>query len=130
MASSSVALPAPPPTQLQVPPPSQQQPVASHPVVLHIYHLSGKKRIKFANRILRMFGTGAYHAAVEVHGVEWSFGAKRVGTGVFATPPAACSAHTYKKPYLMGYTALTAEQVQQLVDQMGLQWTGAGYELL
>lgn len=42
------------------------QPRAPEPVVLHIYHLSGKKRIKFANRVLRMFGTGAYHAAVEV----------------------------------------------------------------
>merc|ERR1719215_1953525 len=116
MATSAVALPAPPPTQLQVPPQLHQS-VATHPVVLHIYHLSGKRRIKFANRILRMFGTGAYHAAVEVHGIEWSFGAKRIGTGVFAVPPTGCSAHTYKKPYLMGYTALTADQVQELVDQ-------------
>mmetsp|Transcript_117743 Transcript_117743/g.305567 ORF Transcript_117743/g.305567 Transcript_117743/m.305567 type:complete len:311 (-) Transcript_117743:62-994(-) len=129
MATSSVALPAPPPTQLQAPL-APQQPVASHPVVLHIYHLSGKRRIKFANRILRMFGTGAYHAAVEVHGVEWSFGAKRLGTGVFACPPGECSAHNYKKPYLMGYTAYSADQVQALVDQMGVSWQGSSYELL
>jgi len=106
------------------------QPRAPEPVVLHIYHLSGKKRIKFANRVLRMFGTGAYHAAVEVYGVEWSFGFKQVGTGVFSCPPTGCSQHTYKKPYLMGYTSLTADQVQATIDRMAMDWTGASYDLL
>lgn len=99
-------------------------------MVLHIYHLSGKKRVRFANHVLRVFGSGAYHAAVEVHGVEWSFGAKKSGTGVFSCPPTACSAHTYKKPYLMGYTQCNEAQTERLLEVMAEEWPGSSYELL
>merc|ERR1719330_685417 len=100
------------------------------PVVLHIYHLSDKKRIRFANHLLRVFGSGAYHAAVEVHGIEWSFGSKQAGTGVFACEPTACSAHTYKKPYLMGYTKFTEQQTEALIEEMAVEWQGRTYDLL
>mmetsp|Transcript_48831 Transcript_48831/g.156995 ORF Transcript_48831/g.156995 Transcript_48831/m.156995 type:complete len:309 (-) Transcript_48831:56-982(-) len=134
----------------QAMPPTQPQLTKGAPVVLHVYHLSGhfacghfdprtstilrpgagKRRIKFTNQILRLFGTGVYHAAVEVHGLEWSFGAKRFGTGVFSCVPTGCGAHTYKKPYLVGYTSLSVDQVQGLVDKMADEWQGRDYELL
>lgn len=115
--------PGPPPT---VPDVASEQ----YPVVLHIYHLSDKKRIKFANHLLRIFGSGAYHAAVEVHGIEWSFGSKQIGTGVFACEPTACSAHTYKKPYLMGYTKLNEQETEAAIEKLAVEWQGRSYDLL
>jgi hypothetical protein len=99
-------------------------------VVLHIYDLGRMKRIQFGNRLMRIFGTGAYHAAVEVYGVEWSFGAKQAGSGIFDCPPRSCSQHTYRKPLLLGHTPLSEEQVYWVIEEMSQEWPGRSYDLL
>ena len=43
-------------------------------VVLHIYDVGTDSRLSSLNRVLRPVGTGAFHAAVEVLGKEWSYG--------------------------------------------------------
>ena len=37
--------------------------------------------------VLRVAGTGAFHAAVEVYRAEWSYGFTDEGTGVFCCEP-------------------------------------------
>mmetsp|Transcript_92072 Transcript_92072/g.204356 ORF Transcript_92072/g.204356 Transcript_92072/m.204356 type:complete len:232 (+) Transcript_92072:74-769(+) len=99
------------------------------PVILHVYDVSNFKSVRIANKILRTFGTGAYHTAVEAYGMEWSYGAKSSGTGVFASPPGACDAHHYRKPIIVGYTMLTCAEVQSLVGDMIAEWQGRDYNL-
>lgn len=79
---------------------------------------------------MRVFGTGAYHAAVEVGGLEWSYGSKHRGTGVFACPPASCEAHHYRKSYPMGTTSKTPEEVKAIINAMAVEWQGRDYDLL
>ena len=39
-----------------------------------------------------MAGTGAFHAAIEVYRVEWSYGFTDEGTGIFACDPTGFAA--------------------------------------
>mmetsp|Transcript_144776 Transcript_144776/g.361041 ORF Transcript_144776/g.361041 Transcript_144776/m.361041 type:complete len:269 (-) Transcript_144776:149-955(-) len=99
-------------------------------VVLHIYDVSGAPAIKAVNEALRAVGTGAFHAAVEVYGQEWSYGYLERGTGVFACPPKGCSAHSYRESLPMGRTPLSLQQFDQLIAQLSQQWPGRDYDLL
>ncbi|CAK0879624.1 unnamed protein product [Prorocentrum cordatum] len=87
---------------------------AAAPVTLHIYDVSNKRRVRFANNVLGLMGSGAYHAAVEVYGREWSYGWKAGGSGVFSTTPGGCQAHHYRKPIPMGNTECTQDQAMGL----------------
>lgn len=103
---------------------------AGAPVTLHIYDVSNKKRVRFVNNVLSMMGSGAYHAAVEVYGREWSFGYKASGSGLFSTTPGGCQAHHYRKPIPMGNTECTEDQVYDILQEMSAKWRGKDYNLL
>ena len=53
---------------------------AGIPVTLNIYDVSGHPILKNANKLFRAVGAGAYHAAVEINGEEWSYGGCDEGT--------------------------------------------------
>lgn len=99
-------------------------------VLLHVYNLLKLKRVRFANAILRPLGTGAYHAAIEVYGVEYSFGFREGGTGVFARHPKGDQKHHYRQAISLGITRFSEDQVRQLVRQMQGEWQGDDYDLL
>ncbi|CAK0879625.1 unnamed protein product [Prorocentrum cordatum] len=103
---------------------------AAAPVTLHIYDVSNKRRVRFANNVLGLMGSGAYHAAVEVYGREWSYGWKAGGSGVFSTTPGGCQAHHYRKPIPMGNTECTQDQVYDILQSMAAEWRGKDYNLL
>lgn len=74
---------------------------------------------------------GAYHAAVEVYGREWSFGATEDGSsGVFCCRPRQCPDHTYLKALPMGHTQLAESQVLALIGRTRKEWQGDDYDLL
>lgn len=99
-------------------------------VILHVYDVGTERAIAGANRLLRGVGAGAYHAAVEVNGCEWSYGHANTGTGVFSCRPTACSFHTYREAVLMGDTCLTPMKVRLLLRRLEVEWPGKDYDLL
>lgn len=75
-------------------------------------------------------GTGAFHAAVEVYGAEYSFGGCARGTGVFACRPRSCSAHHYREAMDMGPTPKSAAETAAILAELSQRWQGAEYDLL
>eukprot|EP00443_Scrippsiella_acuminata_P010407 CAMPEP_0115257102 /NCGR_PEP_ID=MMETSP0270-20121206/46592_1 /TAXON_ID=71861 /ORGANISM="Scrippsiella trochoidea, Strain CCMP3099" /LENGTH=271 /DNA_ID=CAMNT_0002672783 /DNA_START=13 /DNA_END=826 /DNA_ORIENTATION=+ len=81
----------------------------------------------------KAIGTGAYHAGVEVYGLEWSFSCTTDGpyrSGIFAVPPRGCDAHSYREAVEMGETQMTAREVRALIDRLYKEWPGVEYDLL
>jgi len=99
-------------------------------VVLHIYDVGGAPAVKAVNEALRVVGTGAFHGAVEVYGKEWSYGYCEEASGVFVCEPKGCTQHRYRESIPMGTTAMSEQEVEQLVGQLRREWPGDEYDLL
>lgn len=98
-------------------------------VTVHVYDVSHSTKVEHANDILYRLGTGIFHAAVEVYGLEWSYG-KSKGSGVFSCQPRSCKAHHFRESVPMGKTRCTPEEVQNILREMRKEWRGPDYELL
>lgn len=96
-------------------------------VFLNIYDLD--EGYLLANDIFHevMEVGGAFHAGVEVHGREWSFGT----TGVDFNRPKTHDVHVYRQSILIGYSKYDASQVEAIIeDEMSQKWPGRNYHLL
>lgn len=109
---------------------AKDESVGGAEVTLHVYDVSGSDRVVKANNILKKFGTGAFHAAVEVYGREWSFGKTRVGCGIFPCEPRHCTMHQYRQAVPMGRTQLREPSVLRLLEELAPLWPGDAYDLL
>jgi len=98
-------------------------------VTLNIYDVSRNDKISRVNDVLHKLGTGIFHAAVEVYGLEWSYG-KAKGNGIFSCKPAGCKAHNYRESLSMGRTSFNYSQVAALLAEMKAEWPGPEYDLL
>jgi len=102
-------------------------------VTLHIYDV-GKDTwsVGGANKLLKALGTGAFHTAVEVSGMEWSYGASSEAgtTGVYSSPPGGDGQHQYREAMDLGSTPLSNEEVDEVLQQLKAEWHGADYDLL
>eukprot|EP00928_Gymnodinium_smaydae_P084189 TRINITY_DN67447_c0_g1_i1.p1 TRINITY_DN67447_c0_g1~~TRINITY_DN67447_c0_g1_i1.p1 ORF type:complete len:289 (-),score=34.61 TRINITY_DN67447_c0_g1_i1:18-884(-) len=106
-------------------------PVGGTPITLRVYSVSTSVSLQRLNKIFRVLGTGAYHAAVEVYGIEWSYGATATReSGVFWCPPGECDAHIYKERIEMGTCGLSQDDVDNLIDALAVEWMGPDYDLL
>jgi hypothetical protein len=86
------------------------------PVFAHIYSLAHIGPLKGLNKMTEHAGFGAFHAACEIYGVEWSFGGNREAkTGVFHMPPKYCDMHDYKETHYIGDTTLTPSEVRRWI---------------
>jgi hypothetical protein len=73
---------------------------------------------------------GAYHAGVEVYGVEWAFGGcDTPGTGVYHTLPAQSRIGEYKEKVSLGETEMSPDQVKGALQVLQKEWGGRGYHL-
>lgn len=100
-------------------------------VTLHIYDVSTVSTVKHLNHIFRAVGTGAFHAAVEVYGQEWSYGYNDDGsTGVFGNVPKSCEEHQYREAIPMGSTQMSEDEVNEVIRELQDRWPGDGYDLL
>merc|ERR1712183_689365 len=87
-------------------------------VALHVYSVGQSTAINTINGLLRIFGTGAYHAAVEVYGAEWSYGYCPEGPGIFECQPGACEMHIYKEKVSLGTIPYSRDEVLNILEQM------------
>lgn len=99
-------------------------------VTLHIYDVTTEGAVSIINKGLRAMGTGAFHAAVEVLGSEWSYGFLDEGTGVFDCEPKQCEMHQYRESLPMGDTSLSEKQIKEVLDRLSAEWPGSEYDLL
>mmetsp|Transcript_24328 Transcript_24328/g.62012 ORF Transcript_24328/g.62012 Transcript_24328/m.62012 type:complete len:220 (+) Transcript_24328:78-737(+) len=100
-------------------------------VKLHIYDVGRSQEVQVLNRVLRIMGTGMFHCAVEVYGLEWSFrGTPHSGTGVFAGKPRCCEGHNYCETVDLGATLFMEQEVDVIINMLRRQWIGSMYDLL
>lgn len=96
-------------------------------VVINVYDLNEELRAAnhFANDVLQI--GGAFHAGIEIHGHEWSYGED----GVMCTEPRRHEVHVYRKSIFIGTTTKTQQQVETYMqDVMTIRWDGDDYDLL
>ena len=89
------------------------------PVYLNVYDLTP------INGYAYWFGLGVYHSGVQVHGVEYAFGAHEYPTtGIFEGEPKRCDGFTFRKTILIGKTNMGAEQVKVVMEELAAKYSG------
>jgi hypothetical protein len=95
-------------------------------VYLNIYHLDSNWTD--ANHVSKqVFGLGgAFHAGIEVHGCEWSYGREGISCG----EPRSHHVHVYHESIVLGETNLSLQHMHNLVRNMASTWRGDDYNML
>ncbi|CAL9755979.1 unnamed protein product, partial [Musa acuminata subsp. burmannicoides] len=95
------------------------------PVYLNVYDLPPM------NGYMYWAGLGIFHTGVEVHGVEYVFGAHDyLGSGVFEVEPCQCPGFMFKKSIFMGTTCLDSLQVREFMELQSVNYSGDTYHLI
>ncbi|KAM7470737.1 hypothetical protein LguiA_008920 [Lonicera macranthoides] len=95
------------------------------PVYLNVYDLTP------ANGYFYWAGFGVFHTGVEVHGVEYAFGAHEFSTsGVFEVEPRQCPGFKFRKSIFMGTTHLDPLQVREFMEWQSANYHGDMYHLV
>jgi hypothetical protein len=93
-------------------------------VYLNIYHLDDSW--SETNKVSNRFGLGgAFHAGIEVHGVEWTFGMN----GIYHGEPRSHQVHVYHDSVPLGGTSMSAYEVEALIADMRSAWQGEDYHM-
>ncbi|KAL5071489.1 hypothetical protein RYX36_022376 [Vicia faba] len=107
-----------------VPLPRKKKP-GSVPVYLNVYDLTPM------NGYAYWFGLGVYHSGVQVHGVEYGFGAhERETTGIFEVEPGHCPGFTFRKAVYIGSTDLGPNEVRGFMEKLSQEYAGNSYHLI
>ncbi|CAL5222488.1 g4862 [Coccomyxa viridis] len=95
------------------------------PVILNVYDLHDNSWIYWC-------GIGIFHSGVEVYDVEYAYGGHEYDmSGVFATNPRdAPGPVVWRESVVIGETSLGAQEVQEVVQQLGSEYKGTAYHLL
>ncbi|KAL5160470.1 DeSI-like protein [Glycine soja] len=97
----------------------------SVPVHLNVYDLTP------INGYAYWFGLGVYHSGVQVHGVEFAFGAHEYSlTGIFEGEPKRCEAFAFRKTILIGKTDMRLGEVKAVMEELAAKYRGNAYNLI
>lgn len=97
----------------------------STPVYLNVYDLTP------INGYAYWFGLGVYHSGVQVHGVEYAYGAhEHPSTGIFEGEPRQCPGFVFRKSILIGRTDLSPREVRSLMEELATEYSGNTYHLI
>ncbi|KAM0918458.1 hypothetical protein ACQ4PT_008981 [Festuca glaucescens] len=119
--TASTSTPRPPPRLPQPP----HGPSASSPVFLNVYDVTP------ANGYARWLGLGVYHSGVQVHGVEYAYGAHEgAGSGIFEVSPRRCPGYAFRESVLVGSTELGRAEVRALMGELAADFPGDAYNLV
>ncbi|KAI3823538.1 hypothetical protein L1987_04977 [Smallanthus sonchifolius] len=95
------------------------------PVYLNVYDLTP------INGYAYWVGLGVYHSGVQVHGVEYAFGAhEHSTTGIFEVEPKKCPGFTFRKSILIGRTDYDPREVRSFIEKLATEFTGNSYNLI
>ena len=101
-------------------------------VWLHVYDVTKRSNVQNVNALLKPMGMGGlYHAAIEIHGREYSFGGSQdsQGTGIYAYLPKQCPWHNYRESVYLGECELSKKQVRAVLKSMEPRWMATSYNL-
>ncbi|KAJ4833950.1 hypothetical protein Tsubulata_016662 [Turnera subulata] len=95
------------------------------PVYLNVYDLTP------INGYAYWVGLGIFHSGVEVHGVEYAFGAHDFpASGVFEVEPRQCPGFKFRKSIFIGTTCLDPLQVREFMERQAASYHGDTYHLI
>ncbi|KAE8735126.1 DeSI-like protein [Hibiscus syriacus] len=95
------------------------------PVYLNVYDLAP------INGYFYWAGLGIFHSGVEVHGVEYAFGAHEYPTsGVFEVEPRQCPGFKFRKSIVIGMTSLDPIKVREFMERNSARYHGDTYHLI
>ncbi|KAK7352663.1 hypothetical protein VNO80_18090 [Phaseolus coccineus] len=95
------------------------------PVHLNVYDLTP------INGYAYWLGLGVYHSGVQVHGVEYGFGAhEHDTTGIFEVQPKHCPGFTFRKSIFIGTTDLGPKDVRAFMEKLAREYSGNTYHLI
>ncbi|CAN6682583.1 unnamed protein product [Malus baccata var. baccata] len=95
------------------------------PVYLNVYDLTP------INGYAYWLGLGVYHSGVQVHGVEYAFGAHdHATTGIFEVEPKQCPGFVFRKSILIGRTDLDPKEVRAFMEKLAEEYSGNTYHLI
>ncbi|XP_068651721.1 deSI-like protein At4g17486 [Aristolochia californica] len=104
---------------------SSKRKTGTVPVYLNVYDLTP------INGYAYWLGLGIYHSGVQVHDVEYAFGAHEYPTtGIFEGEPRQCPGFTFRKSILIGRTDLGPREVRAFMEKLAEEYTGNTYHLI
>ncbi|KAL3633090.1 hypothetical protein CASFOL_026074 [Castilleja foliolosa] len=94
-------------------------------VHLNVYDLSSM------NGYAYWLGLGVFHSGVQVHEVEYAFGAHEYPTtGIFEGEPKICEGFTFRKSILIGWTNMSPVEVRRIMEELADKYKGTSYNLI
>lgn len=95
------------------------------PIYLNVYDVTN------LNNYLYWIGLGIFHSAIEVHGVEYAFGAHDYPTsGVFEVEPRNCPGFTFRRTITVGTTDMDPLEFREFIDEVARDYAGNSYHLI
>ncbi|KAK9120904.1 hypothetical protein Syun_018521 [Stephania yunnanensis] len=95
------------------------------PLFLNVYDLTP------INSYLYWFGLGIFHSGIEVHGMEYGFGAHEYPTsGVFEVEPKCCPGFIYRRSVPLGCTELSRAEFRSFMEHLSGRYHGDTYHLI
>ncbi|XP_043718442.1 deSI-like protein At4g17486 isoform X7 [Telopea speciosissima] len=83
------------------------------------------------NNYLYWFGLGIYHSGIEVHGMEYAFGAHEYPTsGVFEVEPRCCPGFVFRRSVLLGSTDMSRSEFRLFMEHFAGKYHGDSYHLI
>ncbi|KAL5211007.1 hypothetical protein ABZP36_006630 [Zizania latifolia] len=107
------------------PPPPPPPPKSTADLYLNIYDISP------INHYLYWFGLGIFHSGIEVHGMEYGFGAHEYPTsGVFLVEPKSCPGFIFRRSVCVGSTDMSRSEVRSFIEDLAEDYHGDTYHLI
>ncbi|KAJ7944707.1 DeSI-like protein [Quillaja saponaria] len=83
------------------------------------------------NNYLYYFGFGIFHSGIEVHGVEYGFGAHEYPTsGVFEVEPRSCPGFIFRRSVFLGSTDMSRSEFRSFMEHLSAKYHGDTYHLV
>ncbi|PKA48757.1 DeSI-like protein [Apostasia shenzhenica] len=83
------------------------------------------------NNYLYWFGLGIFHSGIEVHGMEYGFGAHDYPTsGVFEVEPKSCPGFLFRRTVWLGTTDMSRSEFRSFIEQLSVKYHGDTYHLI
>ncbi|KAF9613231.1 hypothetical protein IFM89_006332 [Coptis chinensis] len=97
----------------------------THEVFVNVYDLTPLNIYSY------WLGFGIFHSGIEVHGMEYGFGAHEYPvSGVFEVEPKSCPGFVYKSSMLLGHTTVPPSEFRAFLESMASEYHGDTYHLI
>ncbi|GAB4832893.1 hypothetical protein Ancab_006911 [Ancistrocladus abbreviatus] len=94
-------------------------------VVLNVYDLTP------LNHYTYWFGFGIFHSGIEVHGMEYGFGAHDfAASGVFEVDPKSCPGFIYRCSIPLGWINMPPSEFRTFIENVASEYHGDTYHLI